>query len=493
MPPLPKLAELDKELVRRGGLRAFVKLAWPLVEPRTLLWGWHLDEICVHLEAVSRGECKRLLINIPPGFSKTLITNVLWPAWDWLSHPTRKFISASYGADLAHGAAKRMRELVQGDWFQERWGKPYGVWIPTRAERKIGNFKNNCGGFRFSTGVGGGVIGWHADVHIYDDPHKTDEVQGSADAVNANLEKVRTWYRETIASRAVDLKALAKVLIMQRLHENDLSGVCLAEGGWTHLCLPIAYTTTGTKLISLPSRTPWGGDRREVEGEMLCEARVSAETNEAQRITMGSHAHAAQYGQVPSNSDGNVIKRTWLGKVWTALPAGGRWIQSWDMAFKAADSSSFVVGQVWYYKDGEYFLVDQVREQMGFSATVQAVITLSAKHPKALAKIVEAKANGPAVVDVLSKKVSGLLLVEPEGGKEARLQAVSPLFEAGNVYLPDPATAPWVHDYIEELATFPGAPKDDQVDCTSQALLHLSLKTTNLAKAMAQMRAQGVI
>jgi predicted phage terminase large subunit-like protein len=304
---------------------------------------------------------------------------------------------------------------------------------------------------------------------------------------------VQTWYRETMSSRAVSLAHLAKVIIMQRLHEDDLSGVALAEGGYTHLCLPNRFSTTSTKTISLPSQTPWGGDRRTVEGELLCPGRVDDATDTRQRVAIGSHAYAAQYDQRPANSDGNIIKRAWLGKVWTVLPAGGRYIQSWDMAFKATDVASFVVGQVWYYKDGEYFLVDQVREQMGFSATVQAVITLTAKHPKALAKIVEAKANGPAVVDMLGKKVSGLTLVEPEGGKEARLQAISPLFEAGNVYLPDPSMAPWVHDYIEELATFPGAAKDDQVDCTSQALLHLSLKSTNLKAAMARMRAEGQI
>jgi predicted phage terminase large subunit-like protein len=480
---------IDRELVARGGLRAFIECAWPQVDPSQFTPGWHIDEICEHLESVSRGECRKLLINIPPGFSKSLIVSVLWPAWDWIRHPDRKYIAASYEAQLAWRDAKKMRELVDSQWFQERWGAlcdPPGVSIPHENDRKVGAFKNSRGGFRYSTGTGAGFTGWHAHIHIVDDPHAQKDARGGATHIQKALGKVASWWRETMPSRAVNRSKLARVIVMQRLHEADLSGVVLEEGGYTHLCLPIRYTETSPhRRISLPCKTRWGGDRRTVEGDLLCAGRIDEDEDTQIKVEMGSYAYNGQYMQAPASADGMIIKRAWLNNFWRALPPGGRFIQSWDMAFKETADSSFVVGQCWYACGGQYYLVDQARARMGFTGACTAVVSFSAKHPRAVGKVVEDKANGPAIIDALKKKISGLILVTPEGGKEARLQAVSPLFEAGSVHLPDPEIAPWVHDYIEEMATFPGSTNDDQVDTTSQALTYLDLRTSRLAEAMA--------
>jgi len=176
-------------------------------------------------------------------------------------------------------------------------------------------------------------------------------------------------------------------------------------------------------------------------------------------------------------------------KFWTALPKaqGRQVIQSWDCAFKGTDDSDYVVGQVWMKLDGNYYLVDQVRGQMGFAATCRALLALSAKHPRAVRKLIEAKANGDAVIDAMKAKISGLVAVNPEGGKVARANAVEPLWEAGNVFLPDPVRAPWVNDLVEELVSFNGdaGRHDDQVDAASQALIYLhGRSTTGYREAM---------
>ena len=480
--------DLDRALVARGKLIDFVRMAWAHIDPSPYVDAWHIEEICEHLEAVSRGECRKLLINIVPGHSKTSVVSILWPAWDWIKHPERKYIAASYDAKLALRSARTMRDLVRGPWFQERWGGLGGVEITRAQSAAIGAFKNNCGGFRLSTSTGAGVLGWHADVQVVDDPHSAKELTGALSSVQQHLEKARVWWQETMTTRAVNRSTLARVVVMQRLHERDLSSVCLAEGGYTHLCLPLHYREYRCKQFSLPSRTPWGGDRRTVVGELLCEERIPETEAVTMRTTMGSAVADAQLEQCPASAAGALVKRRWLDQFWTELPKGGQFIQSWDCTFKDAATSDYVVGQVWYSKGGRYYLVDQVRERMNVTATAVAIKTLAHKWPKARGKLVEDKANGPAVVDMLRREVAGLILVNPEGGKMSRLNAVVPLFEAGNVYLPDPATHPWVHDWIEELATFPGAPHDDQVDACSQALLRLHVATSRLGEAMANAR-----
>jgi predicted phage terminase large subunit-like protein len=474
---------IDREIVRQGGLIEFVQLAWPQVDPAEFQPSWHIEEICHHLEAVTRGECFKLLINIPPGFSKSLIVSVLWPAWDWIRHASRKYICASYDASLALRDAKKMRDLVMSEWFQDRWGSIVG--IPHEATKKTGEFQNDRGGFRISVGIGGGVLGKHGNVHICDDPHNIKDLQGSLDSVKKNIDKVQRFWRETMPSRAVDKKTLARVIVMQRLHEHDLSGTVLEEGGYTHLCLPLHYATSSPhRRIILPCKTPLGGDHRTKEGELLCESRMNEETAAATKVEMGSAAWDGQYEQRPPNAQGNIIKRAWMTKFWKELPRGGFLIQSWDAAFKDTKECSHVCGQVWLDAGGVFYLVDQFYDQVDFVGTCTAVATMTGKHPRARGKLVEGKANGPAVISVMKGKIPGLIEVEPEGGKEARLFAVSPLFESGSVVLPDPEVNPWVHDYIEELATMPGSPKNDRTDATSQALLYLTTKKSLLVEAM---------
>jgi predicted phage terminase large subunit-like protein len=475
-------AESSKAEPPRMRLADFVREAWPIVEPKALVWERHMDEVCRHLEAVTafvlgdvcpaflelledpEDAFRHLIINVPPGTSKSSIVSVLWPAWVWTYHPPAKFLSGSYSERVSRRDALRSRLLVESDWYVERWGrlKPDSDTIPWTA----GLYVNTKGGSRFSTSVGGQITGFHGDFLIVDDPIKPAD----ADAVSGVvLAECLTWWNVTMSTRQTNPEKTARVIIMQRLHEGDLAGEMAKTGLYEHLRLPMEYEEAD------PCRTKIGGDWRTEEGELLAPKRYPLEAVRELKKILGPMGAASQLQQSPSPAGGAIFKREWMGKRWDTLPTGLTLIQSWDCRFKEeSDSGDWVVGQIWGMKGGEFFLIAQVRGRWSFTETVQAIKDLSRLYPAARLKLIENKANGPAVVSQLKKQIPGLILVEPEGGKIARANAVTGLWEAGNVHLPN---APWVLEFVEELAKFPKAKNDDQVDAATQALLRLSLRS----------------
>jgi predicted phage terminase large subunit-like protein len=257
------------------------------------------------------------------------------------------------------------------------------------------------------------------------------------------------------------------VIVMQRVHENDLAGHVVQQGGYEELKLPAEYE--GHKQLTCIG---WKDPRTE-SGELLWPERFGAEEIERLKRTLGSYAAAGQLQQRPSPAEGGVLKRHWWKFYREAPRPFSEVIQSWDCAFKDTRTSDFVVGQVWGRHGADKYLLDQVRGRMDCPATIQAVKRLSEKWPQAHAKLVEDKANGPAVIATLKHEIVGLIAVNPEGGKEVRAHAVSPQIEAGNVYLPDATIAPWIGGFIDECAAFPNGAYDDQVDAMSQALVRL--------------------
>ena len=213
-------------------------------------------------------------------------------------------------------------------------------------------------------------------------------------------------------------------------------------------------------------------------GDLLWKERLPQHVLDQLKVAMGSWAFAGQYQQAPAPLEGGTIKYDWL-KFYRELPARFDYVlQSWDCSFKESKDSDYVVGQVWGRastqsaagRSAQYYLLDQVRGKMDFVGTKNAIRAMSAKYPQAVTKLIEDKANGPAVISALKAEVDGMIAVNPEGGKESRMNSVSALFEAGNVFLPEAERAPWTHDYMHELCTFPKAAHDDEVDATSQAL-----------------------
>jgi predicted phage terminase large subunit-like protein len=272
---------------------------------------------------------------------------------------------------------------------------------------------------------------------------------------------------QVMSTRLNDPKSGAMVIVMQRVHENDLAGHVLQQGGYEELKLPAEYE--GSQQVT---SIGWRDPRTEL-GELLWPERFGQAEVEALKRTMGSYAAAGQLQQRPSPAAGGILKRHWWKFYREAPRLFSEVIQSWDCAFKDTRTSDFVVGQVWGRNGADKYLLDQVRGRMDCPATIQAVKRLSEKWPQTHAKLVEDKANGPAVIATLKHEIVGLIAVNPEGGKEVRAHAVSPQIEAGNVYLPDPTIAPWIGGFIDECAAFPNGAYDDQVDAMSQALVRL--------------------
>jgi len=296
---------------------------------------------------------------------------------------------------------------------------------------------------------------------IIDDPFKNDEEASSA----TYRDKVWKWYQSTFRTRLAPGGAI--VLVMTRWHEDDLAGRLIKEmraGGeqWVILNMPALAE----------ENDPLG---RAVGEPLWPEHGFDKPWAVSLKRTLGTYFWEALYQQHPSTPEGEILKRAWW-KYYRVLPYDIQYvIQSWDMTFKDTDGTDFVVGQVWGLRGADKYLLDQVRARMDFPTTIEAVKALTRKWPQSMAIYIEDKANGPAVISTLRGKIHGIIPVEPMGSKIARVAAVSPQVEAGNVFLPDPNIAPWVQDFVEECAKFPKGAHDDQVDSMSQALLKMSM------------------
>jgi predicted phage terminase large subunit-like protein len=480
--PVKTYREVKAELARRR-LRDFIRQAWPVVEPaRALIPAWHVDAIAEHLQAISEGRIKNLLINVPPGHGKSLIVCVLWPAWQWIRAAQSaqwRGLFASYDFGLATRDSVRCRALLESPWYRETF-RP--AWSLSSEQNEKSYFENTASGFRISLSVGGRGTGFRGDAIVVDDPLNASD-QYSESARSAAV----FWFDNVMSSRLNDMQTGSKVIIMQRLHELDLSGHVLAQGTYEHLCLPSEFEPERRSVTSVGWRDP-----RSEPGEILFPELYPRTMLDQARRDLGSAGYAGQHQQRPSPAEGGVLQRHWwryykprglvLAPVRVRFPDGSEReiyaldlpeafdavIQSWDCSFKDLKTSDFVVGQVLARLGSGRYLLDQVRGRLDMPGTAQAIRTMSAKYPKAGAKLVEDKANGPAVIQSLQHEISGLIEVNPEGGKMSRAAAVSPEVEAGNWYLPHPGIAPWVLDFVEECASFPNGAHDDQVDAWSQ-------------------------
>ena len=480
--PINTYREVEAELAKRK-FRDFIEQAWHVVEPaRALISAWHVDAIAEHLQAISEGQIKHLLINVPPGHAKSLIVSVLWPAWEWIRNEKgaqRRGLFASYNDGLATRDSVRCRTLIDSPWYRDTFCPD---WTLSGEQNEKNYFVNTKSGFRISLSVGGRGTGFRGDAVIVDDPlNATDQYSESVRRASI------LWWGQSMSSRLNDMEKGNKIVIMQRLHEMDLSGYVLEQGNYEHLCLPSEFEPGRRAATSIG----WCDPRTE-PGEILFPALYPQTVLDQAKKDLGSAGYAGQHQQRPSPAEGGVLQRHWwrywkprgmaLPPVQTRLADGSACevhavdlpetldtvIQSWDCSFKDLKTSDFVVGQVQARVGASRYLLDQVRDRMDMPRTAQALRTMSAKHPDSSAKLVEDKANGPAVIQSLKHEISGLIEVNPQGGKMSRAAAVSAEVEAGNWHLPHPGIAPWVLDFVEECASFPNGAHDDQVDAWSQ-------------------------
>lgn len=500
--------QIDKELARRS-LKHFVRYMWPVVEPAyPLKWSWYLDAICDHLEAVSRREIKRLVINLPPRHLKTKLISVLWPAWEWLQRPQTRWMTASYKIELAERDASDARDVMRSERYQalnrQRSGEDAGepvfdfweepepepTWQPIFKFADDQNAKtryvNNHKGHRICTSPGSGGTGDGGDIVVVDDPHSVR--QADSDTVRkATIE----WWFKTMSSRLNDPKTGARVIVMQRLDADDLSAHAI-ERGYELLCLPTMFE----KEHPHPSRTTLGFcDPRIEEGELLSPDHFGADEVEEARIDLGTLGLVAQHQQRPAPGGGTIFQREWF-RFYKSLPLKiEEEAQSWDCTFKGKNKKQeiekqkkrdYVVGDQFARAGANVYLIDETRGQWDFKETLVQAERFVERYPTARAKYFEAKANGPGIISMLQDKIPGLLELEPQGGKVERAEACSPFVEAGNVWLPDPSIAPWINDWLDEVCAFPFGKHDDRVDTLTQILLKWNV--TELARNLRRLR-----
>jgi len=468
---LRQRAALQNELLTRRAtqsLRVFVEWAWPVLEPATDFQpNWHIDLICEYLEAVTAGEIQRLVINIPPRYGKSLLVSVGWPCWEWIQRPSTRWVFASYAEALARKHALDRRRLLRSDWYRRRWGQSVQL---ARDQQTTLEYHNTQRGAMVATSVGGSITGKGGNRIVIDDPHNPIEAESDAQRQHA-----LDYFTQTLSTRLDDKAHDAIVLVMQRLHTRDLSGLCL-EHDFEHLCLP-ALAPKRTIITFPRSRRT---HVREPD-EPLWPTRENVAQLTKQRELLGSYGFAGQYQQEPVPRIGGMFERGWW-RFYDALPPGARGnvIQSWDLAFKDGDGSDYVVGLAAARFGAEVYLVDRYKQKASFTETCRAIAAMRARYPETSAVLIEDAANGPAVVDALRQQIAGVLLVTPEGGKMARAAAVQPQVEAGQVLLPSPrwpdgtlrSEHAWVADFIEICALFPKGDHDDDVDALTQLLVY---------------------
>lgn len=465
-------------LVAKGLKTGEVKLeqffieAWPIIEPATPLQNlWYIGYLAEHLEAVLAGQITRLAISIHPRSAKSNLGTVLFPPWVWSREAWKRFMCISYSQDLATEHSLRRRRVIESAYYRERWGNMFQI-MADQNRKNV--FENTARGTMIATSASGTATGRGANIMLFDDFINPQEAASETER-KAKIDA----YANTFSSRLNDPKKDAMIILAQRTHSQDLTGHVLAEGGWTHVDLPIIAEKRTKYFFPLTKRE----HVREV-GDILNPARHDAITIEKQKRASGSRAFSAQWMGNPSADEGNMVPRTW----WRFYKEEPRVIwqkaqvraHSWDFAFKDLEDSSWVVDTIGCRIGTRKYICGEVRGHFDFVKTASAVQTSAANWPTDYV-FYEDKANGPAVKSYLTGKVRGLIAVETLGSKEARMAAVSPDIESGDVLLPYPydeagnvrADRQWVIDYIEELARFPEEP-NDRGDATSQLIIKLN-------------------
>ena len=406
---------------------------------------WHHRVLADKLTDLMNGGADRLMVLMPPRHGKSELASVRFPAWYLGHNPGRRVIATSYSARLAEIFGRRVRDLVSDGLF----GSVFGGVSVSMGAKAANRWETNRGGGYVSAGVGGSITGMGGDLLIIDDPFKNQE---DADS-EVYREKVWEWYQSTLYTR---IEKNGKILvILTRWHEDDLAGRLLESKAekWDVVCFP-AVAEQDEEFRNI--------------GDPLWPAKYGADALKRMESAVGSRVWNALYQQRPAPASGVIFRREWW-RYYDELPVDiDSYFQSWDMTFKDSAGADYVVGQVWAAKGPDRYLVDMVRGRMDFMTALNALRNLTEKYPKATAKYIEDKANGPAVISALKGSVQGMIPITPRGGKVARANAVCPLIEAGNVFLK--RGAQFSQMLVEEAAYFPSGKHDDMVDAMTQAL-----------------------
>jgi predicted phage terminase large subunit-like protein len=455
---MPSPANMYADLLRRD-LCAFIHRSFLELNSQTrFLANWHIEMLAAKLEEVQRGKCKRLKINLPPRHIKSHATSIAFPAWVLGHEPAKQILCVTYAQDLSDKLARDSRTLMTSPFYEGLFDTRL-----SKGREAVSEYETTDGGYRLSTSIGGVLTGRGADLIIIDDALKADDALSEL-----RRRSVNEWYDNTLRSRLNSQEMGAIIIVMQRLHADDLIAHVQKHESWDVLSFPAIAEQDETYDFS----TPYGRKRiHRKNGEALHPAFLSLAALETQRRAMTEYNFTAQYQQNPQPPSGVIVKRGWL-KFYGPNDKPDKFdqiIQSWDTANKDTELSNYSVCTTWGLKKQHMFLLDVYRHKVEFPDLKRAVRELAALH-RANIVLVEDKASGSSLIQELRFEHFSLVQAAPaiDGDKVMRLRAQTAKIEGGFVLFPKQAH--WLETYLLELVTFPNSKYDDQVDSTVFAL-----------------------
>jgi predicted phage terminase large subunit-like protein len=441
----------------RSDLRSFIWKCFQTILPGTpYLRNWHVDAIVHQLMRVQAGDISRLLINQPPRSLKSICVSVAYVAWLLGHDPTRRIIVVSYSNEFAAELHRQFRMVIDAPWYR-------ALFPATRPAKDSGTeLVTTAGGSRYATSVGGTLTGRGADLIIVDDPLKAEDAMSEP-----ARRRVIDWYGGTLVSRLNDKERGPIVVVMQRLHENDLAGHLLGQGGWEHLDLPAIAVEDSVIPIG------HGKFFTRRRGEVLHAERESHAVLERIKTEIGSLMFSAQYQQRPVPLEGNLVKRDWF-RFYDQPPQPGPGdvvVQSWDIAMMTGEANDYSVCTTWRMVKADYYLIDVFRARLQYPDLRRKIAGLVTQYGTETILIERAGPGLTLLQDLRSDLPIGMtrpIGMKPDGSKVERMVAQSAKIEAGHVHLPKQAD--WLDSFLLELLGFPHGRHDDQVDSVSQFL-----------------------
>jgi predicted phage terminase large subunit-like protein len=454
-----KIRTQEFQAFLRKDFVAFVERSFTELNPETeYLHNWHIEVIASALEECRLGKLRRLIINVPPRSLKSHMTSIAFVAWLMGHNPAVQVACASYSQDLADKLAGDCRSVMAAQWYQDLFPRTR---FATRRQA-VHDFMTTDKGSRLATSVGGTFIGRGANFIVIDDPLKPDEALSEA-----QRKIVNSWYDHTVISRLNDKCNGCIILIMQRLHEDDLVGHVLQQGDWHVLKFPAIADKNETHIVHTPYRQKTFSRK---EGEPLHAQREPLHVLATMREIQGEYNFAGQYQQAPSPLGGGMIKTSWFKSYAPeVLPKEFELVfQSWDTANKSSELSDYTACTTWGLLKNHLYLLDVLRKRLDYPDLKRAVMQQAAEY-RVKNILIEDKASGTQLIqDLKADGVRSVTRYDPKLEKIMRMHSVSSTIENGFVHLP--AEASWLPEYLHEMAVFPNGKYDDQVDSTSQAL-----------------------
>lgn len=452
--------------ILRSDLCAFIHRSFRELNPQTPFFpNWHLEVLAAKLEDVRLGHCRRLIVSLPPRHLKSHAISISFSAWLLGHDPTKQVLSITYAQDLSDHLARSSRNLMSSLFYQALFDTRL-----SKNREAVSDFETTAGGFRLSTSVGGVLTGRGADVIILDDVLKADDALSEV-----RRKSVNDWFDNTARSRLNSQETGAIIIVMQRLHADDLVAHVQQSENWDVVSFPAIAEQDQTYMIS----TPYGIQRIERKAEdVLHEAILSRSRLETLRRSMTEYNFAAQYQQDPRPPSGVVVKRDWL-KFYDSKEKPDRFdqvFQSWDTAVKNTELANYSVCTTWGAKNKKLYLIDVFRRKLEFPDLKRAVRQQAALHNPQIV-LIEDKASGSSLIQELRGEQFSRVQAAPalDGDKVMRLRSQTAKFEGGFVLLPK--DAPWLNTYLSEILAFPNSKFDDQVDSTVLALAWWSSKS----------------